>query len=277
MKKNKCKNCDKEFIQRHNDHIFCSRSCSMLNRHKDTKYTNNIANKMKATKNTDKFHNEQSIRSKKQWDDLKKNNPDEFLRRMNILNNGFSKWISNDKNKKYLSDKTIEFFKDNDKRKHLSNKRKEYYEIPENRQRQQKINKEIQNRPDVKEKQRSHWKCDLYAENRLKQMYNFKNYTFPSGRIVSVQGYENYALDELLKSYDENDIVVATDGISIHTGVIEYELNGTHIYKPDIYIKSKKLIIEVKSDWTYKITKKQTRAKEQACKNLGFNFYLMIL
>lgn len=272
-----CKYCGNEFKPRNDKHLFCSRSCSMSFRHLDPSYTQNIKEKVTETKNTKEFKKEQSKRSKKQWNDLKKNDPLEFERRMNILNDGFDVWISDDKNRKHLSNKTIDYFKDDSNRKHLSEKRKEWFEIPENYEKQCEINKEIQNRPEVKEKQRSHWKSDKYAEWRLSKMYSFKKYKMPSGRTVSVQGYEDVALDELLKKYKESDIVTQSDGISKYTGTIEYDLNGTHVYKPDIYIKSKNMIVEVKSDWTYKISKEQTHAKARACKDMGFTFYLMIL
>ncbi|MCK9574623.1 MAG: hypothetical protein M0R51_01450 [Clostridia bacterium] len=246
-------------------------------RHQDPTYTQNIKEKVTVTKNTPEFKKEQSVRSSKQIAELKINNPIRFQMQLDNMNRGFKDWISIDDNRKHLSDKTTEFFEDPVNRKNLSNKRMEYYAVPGNIEKQRVINKEIQNRPEVREKQRSHWRDDEYADKRLKQRYKFKKYEMPSGRIVHVQGYENFAIDLLLQQYEENDIVVACDGISKFTGVIEYELNGTHTYKPDIYIKSKNMIIEVKSAYTYNAAKKQTHAKAQACVNLGFTFYLMIL
>lgn len=37
--------------------------------------------------------------------------------------------------------------------------------------------------------------------------YKYKEYTLPSGEIVKCQGYENFALDILLKTYKEKDII----------------------------------------------------------------------
>lgn len=36
--------------------------------------------------------------------------------------------------------------------------------------------------------------------------YKYKKYIFPSGKSVNYQGYENVALDELIKMYNEDDI-----------------------------------------------------------------------
>jgi len=86
-----------------------------------------------------------------------------------------------------------------------------------------------------------------------KSAFSLKNYKFPSGLIVKIQGYENLALDLLLKTYDENDLVVIDKHIEQKVGQIWYSWNdGTdHRYYPDIYIISENKIIEVKSVYTF--------------------------
>lgn len=275
--KKKCKNCNEEFDARSENHKFCSVRCSMLYRHKDKTYRNNIVNKLKEYKNSVSGRKRQSEISSEYWKNLKENDNDKFVKRMNALDNAYQIYIANDENRKYLSDKTTEYFKNYDNRKKLSNIRKEYFKNPDHRKKQQEINKEIQNRPEVREKQRSHWKDDEYVNWRFERMHIYKDYTLPSGKIVKVQGYENRALDILLKDHEESDIVVASENIRNFIGNIEYEYNGKHSYTPDIFIKSENKIIEVKSSWTYEITKKQTDAKGNACIASGFTFQLMIL
>lgn len=104
--------------------------------------------------------------------------------------------------------------------------------------------------------------------------YAFKKYTMPSGRIINYQGYEDIALDTLLnKNIDEDDIVSERNEIPI----IEYKLNKkVYKYYPDIYIKSKHLIIEVKSVWTYKIQIIKNTIKALRAKELGYNFEFWI-
>lgn len=103
----------------------------------------------------------------------------------------------------------------------------------------------------------------------MKSAFSSKPYEYPSGNVVYIQGYEHYALNDLLESgIEENDIVIGN-------GVVEcvnYEYGGKkRVYFPDIYIKSLDLLIEVKSTYTYEKDKeKNDRKFEAACKNHNF-------
>lgn len=118
---------------------------------------------------------------------------------------------------------------------------------------------------------------DIILKNK-KSNYNLKEYIFPSGKKVSIQGYENRAIDLLLKSYDENDIVVRDKNIECFIGEIWYtgEDNKLHRYYPDIFIISENKIIEVKSDWTYQLHKNMNLLKKEACINSGINFEFFV-
>ena len=75
-----------------------------------------------------------------------------------------------------------------------------------------------------------------------------KPYTMPSGKVVKVRGYEGLILDELLAED------VAEGDIEIGFGVpsFTYEWEGVKkIYYPNILIKSKNLIIDVKSVYEF--------------------------
>jgi endogenous inhibitor of DNA gyrase (YacG/DUF329 family) len=111
----------------------------------------------------------------------------------------------------------------------------------------------------------------------FEQKFNNKKYTLPSGKIITIQGYENLALDILFKTYNEQDIVIGKHNIFEQLGPIEYNYNEKqHRYYTDFYIKSKNLVIEVKSDWTYKMKEEINLLKKQACldKNLKFQFWI---
>jgi len=115
-------------------------------------------------------------------------------------------------------------------------------------------------------------------EKLSKTSFKLKEYVLPSGRIVKVQGYEPQALDELLETYNESDLIIRDKNIEKEIGSIMYELNGkTCRYYPDIYIKSQNKIIEVKSTYTYKKDQDKNIAKMNACMKLGFRFEFMIL
>lgn len=53
-------------------------------------------------------------------------------------------------------------------------------------------------------------------------------------------------------------------------------MNKVYKYYPDIYIKSKNLIIEVKSVWTYKKNIVKNTIKALRTKESGFNFEFWI-
>jgi hypothetical protein len=101
----------------------------------------------------------------------------------------------------------------------------------------------------------------------------FKSYTTPNGEIRRVQGYESFALDELLKIYKEEDIITARKYIP----KFKYFLDDKYkYYFPDIFIKSMNKIIEVKSQWTYGIKKSNIQLKAQAVKNEGCDYEIWI-
>ena len=88
------------------------------------------------------------------------------------------------------------------------------------------------------------------------KMYNNSNkpYNLPSGKIIQIQGYKNYAIDELLSTgYLESELLL------VHRPAVKYFWssddghgdNKWHYYHPDIVIPAENRIIEVKSGWTY--------------------------
>lgn len=103
-------------------------------------------------------------------------------------------------------------------------------------------------------------------DKQMKNIKIWKIYEFPSGREDKIQGYENKALDELLKKYNEDEI--STKRIRIPY----IDKNGKSRYHfTDIYIEKEKLIIEVKSTWTFKLKDNIFEKKEGAIK-AGYNY-----
>lgn len=110
-------------------------------------------------------------------------------------------------------------------------------------------------------------------ENSKKNAKIYKDYIYPSGRIDRIQGYENLALDELIKIYKENDIFTNRQ----YMPKITYYFKGKYFrYYPDIYIKSENRIIEIKSDFTYKMHLIKNILKSLSSKKLGYNFEFWI-
>jgi hypothetical protein len=106
--------------------------------------------------------------------------------------------------------------------------------------------------------------------------YLSKEYKFPSGKTIKIQGYEKYALDELLNIHkiDENDIINERKIVP----VIWYsDENGKkHRHYVDFYIPSKNLCIEVKSKWTLKKKQDSVYLKQEAAKNLGYSYEIWV-
>lgn len=82
-----------------------------------------------------------------------------------------------------------------------------------------------------------------------------------------LQGYENVAIDELLKTYNENDIEL--DNIP----KIPFDNKW---YFPDIFIPIKNLIIEVKSSYTYEKQLEKNLLKAKATIEFGYNYEIWI-
>jgi hypothetical protein len=95
----------------------------------------------------------------------------------------------------------------------------------------------------------------------------------PSGNKIKVQGYEPFALDELIKKYEETDIITERKDIPR----IKYTIDEKQkYYFPDIHIKSINTIIEVKSNWTYKCKEDNIQEKANATKLAGYNYEIWI-
>ena len=116
----------------------------------------------------------------------------------------------------------------------------------------------------------------IIMDKVVKSSYSKKDYIFPSGKCVLIQGYEHFALDELLQNenLDEEKILVGCKNVP----VIWYETNDCkkHRYYVDIFIPSQNLCIEVKSDWTYNIKSNNVELKQQAAKEFGYNYEIWI-
>ena len=110
-------------------------------------------------------------------------------------------------------------------------------------------------------------------ERQQKSAYSLKEYKMPSGEIRYIQGFENYALDELIKQYSENQIMTGKGMVPR----ISYNINNkTHYYFPDIFIPHENKIIEVKSEWTYSIDTDIIKIKGDACIRQGYEFELWV-
>jgi hypothetical protein len=110
-------------------------------------------------------------------------------------------------------------------------------------------------------------------EKVVKNSFKKKEYTLPSGKTIVYQGYENVALDELLKTFKEDEL---TNDVK-QMPKFMYEFEGkTHRYYPDLYLPAEKKIIEVKSPYTYNKQVEQNHCKRDQVMADGYTFEFWI-
>jgi len=113
------------------------------------------------------------------------------------------------------------------------------------------------------------------SEKASKNAYKLKQYTWPSGAIINVQGYEPYALDELLREGITEDKILTK-----RTDVPKVwwcDKGGKkHRYFVDIFIPFQNRCVEVKSRWTFEIKKDIVFDKQQALKDAGYKCEIWI-
>lgn len=106
-------------------------------------------------------------------------------------------------------------------------------------------------------------------ERTQKNAKKYKEYTMPSGTIRKVQGYEPFALRDLLETYSEDQI--KTDRKDVPH--VQYTVEGKkRVHFPDIFIPHENKLIEVKSTWTLKCKRDNIQLKKKACEDQGFRY-----
>jgi len=170
---------------------------------------------------------------------------------------------------------------DEDMKKAASERLKGYWEKPEYRKKMEQMSKKMWDDPEYRNNQirkmNERWNNIEWVHRKFSRG-NYYKFTFPSGRIVKLQGYEPQVLEQLLQIYNEDDIICEVKDINKEIGKILYQYKGKERrYYPDFYIKSTNTIIEVKSQWTFDKWKDKNLAKGRACIEQGFNFECVII
>lgn len=111
----------------------------------------------------------------------------------------------------------------------------------------------------IKNKKEEHQRKCLHCS------YKSKQYILPSGKSIRVQGYENDFLDYIFKNN-----LLREDEVCFTAPRIKYDTNR-HYY-PDFFIPKYNLIVEIKSNYTFK---QRNILKEQAAKLL-YNYIIIV-
>jgi hypothetical protein len=117
--------------------------------------------------------------------------------------------------------------------------------------------------------------CEEIMEKVSKNAYKIKVFKFKSGNEIKCQGYEPFALQELIENnIDETDIVTGCKNVPS----IWYndESGKKHRHYVDIYIPNQNKCIEVKSTWTFKKKEDNIFLKQKAAKELGYNYEIWV-
>lgn len=116
----------------------------------------------------------------------------------------------------------------------------------------------------------------VISEKNIMKCFKTKKYILPSGKELTTQGYENYAIDRLLniEKIQEDDIVTSRSGVP--ECWYEDQTEKLRRYYTDIYIPSQNRCIEVKSKYTSLTCSIILETKINALKSLGFNVDIWI-
>lgn len=113
------------------------------------------------------------------------------------------------------------------------------------------------------------------AEKSFKNGFNVKSFVFPSGNKITCQGYEPFALQELISiNIDEHDIITGCKNVP--TIWYNDENGKNHRHYVDIFIPSKNTCIEVKSSWTILLKSSNIFEKQRAAKEAGYDYEIWV-
>ena len=114
------------------------------------------------------------------------------------------------------------------------------------------------------------------AEKASKNSYRKKIYILPSGKELICQGYEPFALEKLIKEENITEEDIATGCKNVPQIWYDDENGKKHRHYVDIFIPSQNRCIEVKSTWTAEKKKDNIYLKQNAAKELGYQYEIWI-
>lgn len=116
---------------------------------------------------------------------------------------------------------------------------------------------------------------EINERRLINSSYSTKEYTWPSGRISKIQGYEDLAIDDLLSIYKEDEIKLFSELDLKPIPYIDTEGKNRNYY-PDIILPDYNTIVEVKSQYTYKKDLDINVQKRRYCESIGYSYVWMI-
>lgn len=115
----------------------------------------------------------------------------------------------------------------------------------------------------------------IISAKASKKAYLLKKYIFPSGKIINIQGYENYGLDMLINKEKINEDDIITKRTKVPKLCYSYN-NTQHRHFVDIYIKSQRRCVEIKSTWTFQKNKDKVFLKQKSAIDSGYKYDIWV-
>jgi hypothetical protein len=115
----------------------------------------------------------------------------------------------------------------------------------------------------------------IISEKQAMSCYKMKTYIMPSGNTILYQGYENYAINDLINdNISEENIITSRSCVP---EIYYYDkLNKKRRYFVDIYIPSLNKCIEVKSEYTMKLNPENIFNKMKSTLDKGYGFEIWV-
>jgi len=117
--------------------------------------------------------------------------------------------------------------------------------------------------------------CTEIFERAQKNSYKSKDYTTPSGQVWNLRGYEPLVAPKLIDEYGEDDI---GHMIQQFPRIWWTDSKGMrHKYYCDFYVKSHKLVVEVKGPYTAVVDAEKIAATREVVNSLGYGYRLIVI
>lgn len=116
---------------------------------------------------------------------------------------------------------------------------------------------------------------DELMEITYKKSYKIKTFKFKSGNEIKCQGYEPFALQELVNNFiEENNIITGSNNVPKIWYYDDNNIKRRHYV--DIFIPNQNKCLEIKSTWTLKKKKSYVFLKQKAAKELGYEYEIWV-
>jgi hypothetical protein len=115
-----------------------------------------------------------------------------------------------------------------------------------------------------------------FMDKQQRSCFTNKKYILPSGNIIFLQGYEPYALDDLLRKENVEEINIISNRVDVPVIYWYDEDKKKHRHYVDFYIKNENRCIEVKSIFTYLVDTEEIMRKRYAAIEAGLKYEVYI-